>query len=64
MHEWSTTVLLIPRRRRRRRRPRYVDAILRNGFDDIETLAEMREEAAKREVGCRKGRVPPISPPI
>eukprot|EP00913_Durusdinium_trenchii_P027350 g25659.t1 len=29
--------------------PQYVDAILRNGFDDIETLAEMREEAAKRE---------------
>ncbi|CAK9015305.1 unnamed protein product [Durusdinium trenchii] len=25
----------------------YVDAILRNGFDDIETLAEMREEHMK-----------------
>ncbi|CAK9007710.1 unnamed protein product [Durusdinium trenchii] len=27
--------------------PQYVDAILRNGFDDIETLAEMREEHMK-----------------
>eukprot|EP00435_Cladocopium_sp_Y103_P051744 s87_g16.t1 len=27
--------------------PQYVDAILRNGFDDIETLSEMREEHMK-----------------
>lgn len=27
--------------------PRYVDAILRNGFDDIETLSEMKEEHMK-----------------
>lgn len=27
--------------------PQYVDAILRNGFDDIETLAEMREDHMK-----------------
>ena len=27
---------------------RYVDAMLRNGFDDIETLSDMRED------GCNK----------